>query len=171
MKDQSKDTDTQAPRGIREWTLWPNRALDRKGVQRLIAFFVFLLGVGVIRSFVLGAWPVAIFLLVDLGAICLALGISIRRTKWRENVALTPNRLIITRSLGEQVSDYRELSPADARLRLTLQDGRHRLEVRDDTQGVSIGSFLTEDDLKALRHELESALEDWRQRPIAAVTA
>lgn len=160
--------DNKTTRGNQTWTLWPNRSLDRRGVMGLIAFFSILLLAGVVRSLVLGAWPVALFLLFDLAAVGLALYISVTRARWQETIALTPNRLIITKSLGDAIREVREIKPDHAQLRLAKLDGRQRLEVGDGRHTISIGSFLTEEDLQHLLADIQTALEDWQRQPMAA---
>lgn len=152
------------------WQLWPNRALDRKGVRRLIAFFALLLIAGAVRTYMMGAWPVALFLLLDLAAICLALYISVTRARWSERIELTPGRLIITRTLGDVAREEVMLGPQNTTVRIVMRNGLKRLQLTDARKLIEVGSFLTDPDLEALKSDLEEALRDWDVRPFAAVT-
>ena len=150
-------------RALFELTLQPYRALSRSAVKGLIAVFAVILIVAAARFFVIGAWPVALFLLLDLGLIALAIHISVRTGKTREVVTLTKTRLILNQTQLGQPIKIASMEPYWAKI--DTKPRRRRpgaIILTSNGTELRFGHFLSDDDRLRVANTLEDALTRWR---------
>lgn len=130
----------------------------------MIGFFTGVLCLGAIRAIFVGAWPVAIFLMIDLVAIGLAFYLVLKRSDIKERLTLTKTHLTFERHVNKIVEEKRTLEPYW--LQINLIDNRTTnkrcLTLKDKKEIISIGSWLTLEDLSSLQESLESHLTLWR---------
>ncbi|NVJ99762.1 MAG: DUF2244 domain-containing protein [Alphaproteobacteria bacterium] len=136
-------------------TLYPHRSLKPDQFRRLFIFLIVIVSVAALRFVAVGAWPVMIFLLLDIGAVWLAFHISYRSARLYETVQLSEKDLILTRvHPGGQVESWR-FDPYWVKLDLTtIDEDRNQLSLSSHGKTVIFGSFLTPTD----RRQLKTAL-------------
>jgi len=77
--------------------LRPHRSLDRRGFLILLGVVFAIAGLSVLRFLVLGAWPVAVFFLLDAGLIYGAFRLSYATARAFEVVQLSRDALIVVK--------------------------------------------------------------------------
>lgn len=103
-----------------------------------------------------GFWPVLPFAGLELFALGLALGLSMRRGRYREFVSVYGDRIVIERGAGA-VEERFELPRAWARVALERSPRRghpSRLLLRCRGRQWEIGAVLTEAERESLRRRL-----------------
>jgi len=124
------------------------------------------LAVGTIAVFLaVGAWPVAGFVGVEVGAALLLLWLHHRAGRAREEVRLDDEGLTITRIDRHGRRAEERLQPAWARVALRRADAERAgcVQLASHGRTLSIGAFLTEDEQAELAAALERALARWRE--------
>jgi len=119
--------------------LTPHRSLSRK------AFTTVLVGFAVIDAMITGvflmqgAWPVAIFLILDVFALWLAFRINYRDAGAEERVALSADRLVVSRFAARGADTHWVVSP------LWVRVGTDGFAVRIASAGraIRVGAFLS----------------------------
>lgn len=125
------------------------------------AFCVF----AAIRFILIGAWPVVIFVAIDLMALWLAFHLNYRAARAYETVRLSDRDLILTRvSAGGRVMAWR-FEPYWVKVLLTtVEPEDNELSLSSHGETVVFGQFLTADERRDLKTALLVALERWRGR-------
>jgi uncharacterized membrane protein len=124
------------------------------------------LAVATITVFMLlGAWPVAGFVGVEVGAALLLLWLHHRAGRAREEVRLDDEALTITRIDWHGRRAEERLQPAWLRVALRPADAERAgcVQLASHGRTLSIGAFLTEEEQAELAAALERALARWRQ--------
>jgi len=144
-------------------TLAPHRSLSRKARQILGQVIIALILLGSLRAITLGAWPVAIFLALELGLLVLAGRVIGRFQQMREHIALTPTQLIITTEAGGITKNRVVLEPYWAKISLKDRDtSAGHITISTHAGAIAIASFLTDQQRYDLAKDLESVLQSWR---------
>ena len=78
-------------------TLYAYRSLKKKNFNRMIAVLAAFCLFAAIRFIMIGAWPVVIFVAIDLIALWLAFFLNYRAGQQYETVQLTDSDLMLTR--------------------------------------------------------------------------
>lgn len=121
-----------------------------------------------------GFWPVLPFAGLELFALGLALGLTVRRGRYREFVSVYSDRIVIEKGAG-QVEERVEIPRAWARLELQRAPWRGhpgRLLVRCHGKSWEVGAVLTETERESLRRRLaeliaETASGQATEEPVA----
>ncbi len=144
-------------------TLFPHRSLKPEHFSKLLAVLILLCTLASIRFTLIGAWPVAAFLFVDLIALWFAFYLNYHRAMVQEEVTLTDTILTVRRTLPNGSVESWAFEPYWVKLNL-IKDARHknRLEVSLHNQSVTIGSFLTPNERKKLHKTLSEAILKWK---------
>ncbi|MCU0985779.1 MAG: DUF2244 domain-containing protein [Acetobacteraceae bacterium] len=113
----------------------------------------------------LGAWPVAGFVGVEVGAAVALLWLHHRAGRAREEVRLDDEGLTITRIDHHGRRAEERLQPAWARVALRRADAERAgcVQLASHGRTLSIGAFLTEEEQEELAAALERALARWRE--------
>jgi len=141
-------------------TLWPHRSLGRKGQGRVLWLVAAGLAVPILPMLLRG---VALFMLVFAGIVIGALAFAFRRNMrdgyLREDIAIWPDLMAVSRQDPDGHLRHWCAHPRDVRLHLdangppenylTLTGGQRRIE---------LGAFLTPEERLALRDNLDEAL-------------
>lgn len=144
--------------------LTPHRSLSRRGVRLVVALAAALALIPGLLFFSLGAWPVLGFMGLDVLAIAVALHVSLRQGKKREQVRVWPEQLEWTSTDAKGIRTLKRFDPKSVRLLLD-RDGNEktvRLRLRAGTEDVEIGSFLHPDDKSSFARAFGTALRKAR---------
>lgn len=146
-------------------TLFPHRSLKPEHFSKLLLVLIVVCTLASIRFTLVGAWPVAAFLFIDLLALWFAFYLNYRRARVREEVVLTDTLLTVRRTLPNGSVESWVFEPYWVTLRL-VKDSRYknRLEVTLHGQSVLLGSFLTPNERKELHAALTEAIQKWKNR-------
>lgn len=142
-------------------TLYPHRSLRPyhfKQLFRVLTAVCVLVG---LRFLLVGAWPVAVFLLVDIAAIWLAFHCNYRSARLFETLQLSEKHLTLTRVHPDGRVENWRFDPYWVKLDLkTIDEDRNQLTLSSHGETVIFGAFLTPTD----RIQLKSALMPDLQR-------
>lgn len=163
------DADSQRSRPEIYFDAWlrPPGGLSRLGVTAVLGL-VSVGSLGLATAFVVvGAWPVAGFVGLDVVALALAFLIHARARGVSERITLTARRLLVARFIpgrpmrrwGFEPTWLRVAAVADAG-----EDGGAASGILLSSHGthLTLGSFLTEEECRGLVAALRDALALWR---------
>jgi uncharacterized membrane protein len=138
--------------------LVPHRSLTRKGYVTLVAALLLLTATVALRFWLLGAWPVAFFSLMEVPLIVLLLAINLRRARASELIMLDAHQLTVIRT--DPAGRRKQLSLPSAWLRvdLNVDGGVPRLVLSSHGRGCEVGAFLHEPEKLSLFEALDKAL-------------
>jgi uncharacterized membrane protein len=162
---------------LQELTLTPHRSLPRSGFVALMAVLLAFNLVAGIVFLVVGAWPVIVFLGLDVLLVWLAFRLSYARARQAETLALYPDRLAIWRRDAWGREQRIDLQPYWLRVRVVRQNGAvARLLLTSHGERHVIGQFLAPEERERLAHHLDAMLRALREgralpEPIAATPA
>ena len=161
----SVETRPKTPPLLLDLKLRPHRSLKRAHFEKLCLFLVIICGLASIRFWIVGAWPVILFLVIDVFAIWLAFTINYRRGQVFETVQLSDTDLIIAHSdAHSNISTWR-FEPYWVKVALTPHGADNNiLLISLHDKVVSIGAFLLPNDRRNIALEIESAIERWKTR-------
>ena len=146
-----------------EAVIVPHRSLAPRGLCILVAVICLLCGLTVLRFWLLGAWPVAVFSVVDIGFAIVLLWLNARRARASELVLLSEDVLRIVRT--DRTGRRRECVLPAAWLNAMLEEPPGRVptlvlvsrNVREE-----IGAALGESEKRDLAAALRDALHQVR---------
>jgi uncharacterized membrane protein len=136
----------------------PHRSLTPKGVL-IVAGAIFGLSATVaLRFWLVGAWPVVAFSLVEAPLIIVLLSINQRRARASELIMLTAGEITVIRT--DPAGRRKQITLPSAWLRVDLDGGRgiQRVILRSRGRGCEVGAFLHEPERLSLFEGLNSAL-------------
>jgi uncharacterized membrane protein len=144
--------------------LSPHRSLKPAHFQKLLIGLIVLCTTAGIRFTLIGAWPVAAFLWLDLAALWLAFFINYRRARVREFIRLTESELIIERMDKNGGRESWVFEPYWVKLAFEeTHEWENSLTVQLHSQKVAVGGFLSPPERKSLYKALQSALVRWKK--------
>ena len=134
----------------------PHRSMTRNGVRAVVAVICVLSSRVALRFWLLGAWPVVAFSLLEAPLVVLLMAINIRRARASELIMLTSHEFTVIRT--DPGGRRKQVSLPSAWLRVDLEGskGVPRLILRSRGRGCEVGAFLHEPD----KHSLFAALRD-----------
>lgn len=150
----------QAP--IFEALIVPYRSLTRRGVMIVVGSLMGLTAVLALRFWLLGAWPVAAFSLIEVPLVVLLLAINFRRARASELIMLSMQELTVIRT--DPAGRRKQVSLPSAWLRVDLDAGRGipRVILSSHGHNCEVGAFLHEPDKLSLFGALRDALHHLR---------
>jgi uncharacterized membrane protein len=145
--------------------LTAQRSLGARGFAWAAGALAALAVVTIAVFLALGAWPVAGFVGVELGAAVLLLWLHHRAGRAREELRLDETGLTITRIDRHGRRAEETIQPAWLRVALRRADAERAGCVQLASHGrvLSVGAFLTEEEQAELATALERALARWRE--------
>jgi uncharacterized membrane protein len=148
-----------------EATLRPHQSLGSRGIL-ILTCALSVLSVGVALRFVLlGAWPVLVFAVLEVGVVDGMLALSRRRARAREIIRLDSAQITVVQS--DPDGRRRSFSLPSAWLQVRLEEAIHgqssRIVLRTHGQRREVGAFLHEPDKRSLFEALQAALCSLRQ--------
>ncbi|MGA8170472.1 MAG: DUF2244 domain-containing protein [Methylocystis sp.] len=147
--------------------LTPYRSLSHRDFTRLlIAFFCINLALSA-PFFIIGAWPVAGFMGLDVLALYVAFKISFRSAKAYETVEVTPLELVFERVASGGRREVWRFNPSWTRLEQDVHEefGTERVTLVSRGESVEIGAFLGPAQKAVLARDLTRALASARRGP------
>jgi uncharacterized membrane protein len=146
-----------------EAVIIPHRSLSRRGMTILAGALGGLTAFLSLRFWLLGAWPVVAFSVVETSLAMFLLWLNTRRGRARELVMLSAQGLTVVRTdMNGRRAEYR-LPAAWLAVELTEPAGRvPKLRLRARDAAVEVGAFLGEDEKRDLAQALRAALDGLR---------
>ena len=137
--------------------LYPNKSMSFKGLF-LVSFAFTLLTVLISSHFIInGAWPVGIFLFIDLVIILFAFKINYSRAQKYERILLN-DKLFIKKKFNRGHEEIVKIEPSWLRLKVFYYNNSGHLEIISKGKPLIIGNYLNLIELKKLAKEIKSAL-------------
>ncbi len=167
MPELAEDIDAPAPneKPVFSAMLEPHRSLTPGGFALLMAVFVAICMSTGVFYVTLGAWPVAIFLLVDIAILYLAITISFRSGRAREVITVTRSLVHIRKIAPNGRHQDHHFNPFWAR----FQVDRHKeigitaMRVTGQGRATSLGAFLNPGDRESFANAFSQALATARR--------
>lgn len=141
--------------------LTPHRSLGPKGFRILMLLVAGVCGLGALRFLALGAWPVFVFMLLDVALIYGAFRLSYRDGRRFEQVTLTPDLLTVRKVAPDGAESHSDFNPYWVRVELDQSD--KKLALRLHSQRVAVGQFLSPDERAEVKAEIERGLDAVRR--------
>jgi uncharacterized membrane protein len=145
-----------------EALLTPHRSLSRGGA--IMVTGAVLLGTTAFSLcfWLLGAWPIVLFSMIDVPLIMLLLALNFRRARASECVMLT--QAVLTVIQTDPRGRRQQISVPTAWLRVSLQEehGASHIVMLSRGRSYEVGAFLHDQDRLALYTALRDALYDVR---------
>jgi uncharacterized membrane protein len=161
------DDTLSTPAGRFRAILLPHRSLGRKG------FIIMMSGVSTVSVltglgfYLLGAWPVAGFLGLDVLLIYAAFRLNYRAARLHERVELTASELRLTRVYPSGRSQSWSFNPYWVRLELEEHEAQaDRLSLRSHGRVLTFGSFLSDEEKRGFAEALSAALRMLRDASV-----
>lgn len=147
--------DHNGPAPLFSATLYPHRSLKPQQFRRLFLFLVVLVTLAGLRFVAVGAWPVMIFLAIDIAAIWLAFHLSYRSARLFETMQLSEKDLIVTRVHPSGRVESWRFDPYWVKLELkTIDEDTNQLSLTSHGETLVFGQFLTPSDRRAFKDAL-----------------
>ena len=141
----------------------PHRSLSRVGMRRLCIAISTLVGFGAFRFWIIGAWPVAAFSVIEIGLALFLLRLNARRARASELVLLSESGLRVIRTDVRGRRDERSYPASWLNVVLVERAGRVPALMLS-ARGVreEIAASLGEHEKRDLAGALREALHSWR---------
>jgi len=146
--------------------LMPNRSLSRTGFLVLMAgVCISCFGTGLV-FLAMGAWPVFLFLGLDVLLVYVAFRLNYRSGRRYETVEVTPECLTVTKVDPSGRSQRFVLNPFWVRVLLReWPDGGNDLRLASQGRALAVGAFLSHDERRDFADALKGALVTARGGP------
>ncbi len=148
-----------APSPVFEALIVPHRSLTRRGGAVIIGALAAVSAGMVVRLWLWGAWPAAMFSLVDVPLLLLLLTINWRRARASELIILADHRLVVIKTDPSGRRTQIALPTAWLRVDLESADAIPHIVLTSRGKAFEIGSFLHDLDKRSLFDALRDALE------------
>ena len=147
--------------------LTPHRSLTRRNVRLLVTLFA---GVSIATSVpfvIMGAWPVAGFMGLDVAILYLAFEASFRAARAYEDIIVTPLELLLAKVSAKGMRREWRFHPAWVRIDKDehAEFGLQRLALCSRGKRVEVAAFLGPDAKADLASHLTKALSEARRGP------
>ena len=137
--------------------LYPNRSLNLTSLLFLAIIFTFLSFLISLYFINNGAWPVGVFLFIDLIIILLAFAINYNHSKKYERVIF--NEKLLIKKINYKGNERTiKIEPSWLRLKVKCYNNRGHLEIISKGKSQIIGNYLNKAELKKLAKEIKKAL-------------
>lgn len=146
-----------------EATIVPHRSLSARGVRRLIAVIAVLSGLIGLRFWLLGAWPVLGFSVIEIGVAAFLIRLNARRARAVELVLLSGDSLRLVRIDMYGRRTEKTFSPAWLNVVLEERLGCvPTLLLTTRGQEQEVAAAMGEHEKRELASALSDALHRWR---------
>ncbi len=169
--EQGVDTQTPARDSLDEQdyhldlTLYPQRSLKPEHFSRLLLVLIFICTLASVRFWIVGAWPVVLFLGLDIVALWFAFFLSYRRGRIFETIQLSDKDLIVSKGdpSGKLTTDRFE--PYWTKVAIeTVGADKNILTISNHGQSIELGAFLVPHERKEVAVAIRSAIDRWKNR-------
>lgn len=148
-----------APSPVFEALIVPHRSLSRRGGAILIGALSAISAGMVVRLWLWGAWPAAVFSLIDVPLLLVLLTINWRHARASELIMLTDYQFIVIRTDPAGRRQQTTLPTAWLRVDLQAADAVPHIVLSRQGKTWEVGSFLHALDKASLFDALREALE------------
>ena len=144
--------------------LTPHRSLSARGGWIVVGLIALFAGLPALAFLSMGAWPIIAFMGLDVLAVAIALYISMRRGKRREQITVWTDQLEWTATDAKGGKTLRRFNPKTVRLRLDrdADEKTVALRLRQGQDELEIGAFLKTEDKSSFAKALGTALRKAR---------
>lgn len=146
------------PATIFKASIVPYRSLTGKGVTALLGVMSMLVALIVARFWLIGAWPVALFSLLEIPLLAVLLWLNMRGRRVNEMILMTVQDVTVTRTDPSGRRATFRMPTAWLRVDQVTTQGASRLMLRARGAEREIGGFLHEVDRVSLYHALQDAV-------------
>jgi uncharacterized membrane protein len=136
----------------------PHRSLTRSGYMIVVAAMLVLSTAIALRFWLLGAWPVVAFSLLEVPLIVVLLAINLRRARASELIMLNGQELTVIRTDPAGRRTQVSLPSAWLRVDFDVARGSPRVMLSLHGRGCEVGAFLHEPEKLSLFLALNDAL-------------
>jgi uncharacterized membrane protein len=159
LTQPTTETQSTTDATLFEAIIVPHRSLTARGLRRLIVLICGLCGLTAFRFWLIGAWPVIVFSVVEVGLAVLLLLINAHRARASEMILLTDRTLRVVRTTAAGRRQERELPSTWLNVTLEETPGRvPRLVLVARGVREEIGTALGEAERRDLARALSDAL-------------
>jgi uncharacterized membrane protein len=150
--------------------LTPHRSMSRKGMRRVMALTALLALIPGLFVFSFGAWPVVVFMALDIIAIAWAFHASLEDGKRRELVTVWSDRIELLATSPKGAETRTRFNPLHVKLIVERDYDEHTtaLKLRTALGDTEIGDFLTGEEKASFARALGTALRKARVRQPAS---
>ena len=147
--------------------LAPHRSLAARNVRLVVVLFSLVATVASVPFVVMGAWPVAGFMGLDVLLITVAFRANIRAARAYEHVVVTPLELLLAKVSARGLRREFRFHPAWVRLNRVEHEefGIQRLLLRSHGRSVEVAGFLGAEAKAQFAGRLTAALSEARRGP------
>ncbi|MEL6922101.1 MAG: DUF2244 domain-containing protein [Pseudomonadota bacterium] len=140
--------------------LVPHRSMTPGGFAVLMAVFIAICGSNAAFYYFMGAWPVAIFMVIDVLILYTAIKLSYRAGRRSEEVILSRTGLTVKKVEPNGRQRQHTFNTIFARFHIDRDNefGITRMQIRGEGVTSTIGSFLNPDDKESFAKAFQSAL-------------
>lgn len=132
----------------------------------LVVLFALICSIASLLFTAAGAWPVALFLGVDVALLYLAFRLNTRDARRYETVQVSRSAVTLTQYDVRGRSRYRDFAPSWVRVELSESgDGRTVLALASGPERMVFGEFLTDDERRDFAGVLDDAILRARGAP------
>ncbi len=162
MTNASTSLESNNPKPTFVAELTPHRSLGRKGFAVLMGFVAFTCLVSGIMFLVMGAWPVFLFMIVDVFIIWLAFKINYHAAKARELVSVGHRELKVQKFDPAGRMEEHVFNPYWSRFEVDRHEelGITAMWIKSRGETLSIGSFLNPNDRESFASAFGLALRE-----------
>lgn len=155
----------QSSPGVFHAVLYPHRSLSRRGFFVMMAAIIGIMGFGALRALALGAWPIAIFSVLDVLLVYVCFKLSYRSGRQFEEIAVSESEVLVRKvTASGEVTEHR-FNPFWARLTVTRheEEGVTRIDLGSHGTFIVVGAFLNPDDRASFAAAFADALDRARR--------
>lgn len=152
-----------ASEAVFEALIVPHRSLSPRGVRRLIGVIALMCGLTAIRFWMIGAWPVAAFAVIEIGLAVFLIRLNVRRARASEVLTLSDAGMRIVRRDMDGNRAEKTLPAGWLNVNLIERPGRVPALVLS-AHGIheEVARSLGEEEKRDLSAALTQALDRWR---------
>jgi uncharacterized membrane protein len=137
--------------------LYPNKSMSFKALF-FVGFIFTIISILISSHFIInGAWPVGVFLFLDLLIIIFALKINYSRSQKYERIVLSDTLLIKKKNI-KGYEKIIKIEPSWIRLKVCYYNNSGHLKIISKGKSLIVGNFLNIVELKKLAKEIKKAL-------------
>lgn len=145
--------------------LFPQRSLKPEHFSKLLLVLIAICTLAGIRFWIVGAWPVVLFLGLDVLALWFAFFLSYRRGRIFETVQLSDTDLIVGKSDAAGRFTSIRFEPYWAKVSMQVVGGdANILTIRHHNKCTELGSFLVPHERREVADAIRNAIERWKVR-------
>lgn len=145
--------------------LYPQRSLKPEHFSKLLLVLIALCTLASIRFWIVGAWPVVLFLGLDVLALWFAFFLSYRRGRVFETVQLSDADLIVGKTDATGRFTSIRFEPYWAKVSMQSVGGdANILMISHHDKYVELGSFLVPHERREIADAIRTAIERWKRR-------